>query len=118
MKWCRLEINNEPSYGIIENNNITPVLGSPFTHYEKTSQSIPITDAKLLVPVIPSTFYAAGINYMGHVIKMAEITGREGSPPPAADIGYRANNALIAHNETIVIPKDATEKVQYEGELL
>ena len=75
MKWSRLEINNEPSYGIIENNNITPVLGSPFTNYEKTSQSIPITDAKLLVPVIPSTLYAAGINYMGHVIKMAEITG-------------------------------------------
>ncbi len=118
MKWCRLEINNEPSFGIIDNDQITPVIGSPFTSYETTNLSIPYTEAKLLVPVIPSTFYAAGINYMGHVIKMAEITGREGNPPPAADIGYRANNALIAHNETIVIPKDATEKVQYEGELV
>ena len=32
--------------------------------------------------------------------------------------GYRANNALIAHGEAIVIPKDATDQVQYEGELV
>ena len=40
------------------------------------------------------------------------------SLPTHADAGYRANNALIAHGEFIVIPKDATEQVQYEGELV
>src|SRR5205085_4179092 len=34
------------------------------------------------------------------------------------DIGYRANKALIAHGENIVIPKDAGELVQYEAELV
>jgi 2-keto-4-pentenoate hydratase/2-oxohepta-3-ene-1,7-dioic acid hydratase in catechol pathway len=38
--------------------------------------------------------------------------------PPHADVGYRANNALVATDEPIVIPKDATEQVQYEGELV
>ena len=38
--------------------------------------------------------------------------------PKNADAGYRANNALIAHGEAIVIPKDATDQVQYEGELV
>jgi 2-keto-4-pentenoate hydratase/2-oxohepta-3-ene-1,7-dioic acid hydratase in catechol pathway len=38
--------------------------------------------------------------------------------PTQADIGYRANNALIAHGEPIVIPADASEQVQYEGELV
>ena len=32
-------------------------------------------------------------------------------------MGYRAVSALIAHQEPIVIPRDATEQVQYEGEL-
>ena len=41
-----------------------------------------------------------------------------GQPADQPDIGYRANNALIAHGETIVIPADATEQVQYEGELV
>jgi len=38
--------------------------------------------------------------------------------PKAADIGYRANNALVAHGEPIVIPTDASERVDYEGELV
>ncbi len=32
-------------------------------------------------------------------------------------MGYRAVNALIAHDEPMVIPRDAT-KVQYEGEIV
>ena len=38
--------------------------------------------------------------------------------PKKADIGYRAINALIPHEEPIIIPKDATDLVQYEGELV
>ena len=37
--------------------------------------------------------------------------------PEQPDVGYRAVNALIAHGEPVVIPRDAT-KVQYEGELV
>ncbi len=33
-------------------------------------------------------------------------------------VGYRAVNALIAHGENVVIPRDASEMVQYEGELV
>src|SRR6202035_1900244 len=73
---------------------------------------------KYLVPVIPKTFYAAGLNYAEHVTEMAKKRGEEPNIPPNADIGYRANNALIAHNENIVIPHDAGELVQYEGELV
>ena len=67
---------------------------------------------------MPQTFYAAGSNYSAHVLDVARKAGKEPDPPPFADIGYRANNALIAHDEPIIIPKDATEKVQYEGELV
>jgi len=43
---------------------------------------------------------------------------RHPAVPPAADVGYRANNALVATDEPIVVPKDAGEQVQYEGELV
>ncbi len=58
------------------------------------------------------------MNYAEHVREVAEKVGQKAELPTQADIGYRANNALIAHDETIVIPKDATEQVQYEGELV
>ena len=73
---------------------------------------------KLLVPVIPPTFYAAGINYPEHVSWAANMRGQEPNLPKKADVGYRAVNALIAHDEPILVPKDATEEVQYEGELV
>ena len=76
------------------------------------------TDVKLEVPVIPRTFYAAGINYAAHIREMAEKRGVQPVFPEKADIGYRANNALIADGEDVVIPKDATEKINYEGELV
>ena len=46
------------------------------------------------------------------------MLGTEPNIPDKADIGYRAPNALIAHGQPIVVPKDATEKVQYEAELV
>ena len=50
--------------------------------------------------------------------KAANARGEVPDVPEKADIGYRANNALIAHDEDVVIPKDATEKINYEGELV
>ena len=38
--------------------------------------------------------------------------------PEKADIGYRANNAIIGHEDPIVIPRDATNKIHYEAELV
>ena len=49
---------------------------------------------------------------------MAAKRGTKPSYPPRPDIGYRANNALIAHGENIVKPRDAGAQFQYEGELV
>jgi 2-keto-4-pentenoate hydratase/2-oxohepta-3-ene-1,7-dioic acid hydratase in catechol pathway len=118
MKWARFQAGQKVAYGIIENDTMIEVSGSPFESYTRASTTYPLSTVKLLVPVIPPTFYAAGINYREHVTEMAKRRGVEPEFPPNADVGYRANNALIANDEPIVIPKDATELVQYEGELV
>ncbi|MDO8751832.1 MAG: fumarylacetoacetate hydrolase family protein [Dehalococcoidia bacterium] len=118
MRWCRFSVGNKVSYGIVEGNEVVQVAGSPFGRYRRTGARLPLSSVKLLIPCVPPTFYAAGVNYMDHVRGMAAISGRSASPPPKADIGYRANNALIAHGEPIVLPRDATERTEYEGELV
>ena len=118
MRWARFDQNGSPSYAIIEGDTVIPVRGSPFETWERTSEKRNLADVKLLVPVIPPTFYAAGLNYAEHVRETAEKVGLSANLPKQADIGYRANNALIAQGETIVIPADATDQVQYEGELV
>ena len=77
-----------------------------------------MASVKLEVPVIPPTFYAAGINYPEHVTWAAKMRGEEPVLPEKADIGYRAINALVPNEHPIIVPKDATELVQYEGELV
>ena len=118
MRWCRFQDTDGASYGIIEGDEVIAVTGSPFEQYQRTNERRPLDSVKLLVPVIPPTFYAAGLNYREHVIESAAKRGEEPKFPPEADIGYRANNALAANGEAIVIPKDASEVVQYEGELV
>ena len=117
MKWCRFQSGDSVLYGYIENGKVVGVTGSPFMDYKKT-RAHPLKNVNLLVPVIPPTFYAAGLNYREHVSAIAKERGEEPKFPSQADIGYRANNALIAHGEPIVIPRDASELVQYEGELV
>ncbi len=118
MIWCRFEIDGAARYGILEGETVAEVDGSPLGEYKLTGRRHDLASIKLMVPVVPSTFYCAGINYRDHVRRMAAMHGVEPVFPSQADIGYRANNALIAHGETIVIPKDASEQVQYEGELV
>src|SRR2546427_3901245 len=118
MKWCRFQSGRTTAYGIIDDTTVTEVTGNPFESYSKTSTTAPLSRVKLLVPVIPPTFYAAGVNYRAHVTEMAHRRGVKPEFPPNADVGYRANNALVATDEPIVIPKDATDQVQYEGELV
>ncbi len=118
MKWCRFETGSGPAYGIIEGDTVVQVEGTPFGDHSKTEKTQPLGSTKLLVPVIPPTFYAAGINYPEHVTWAANMRGEEPNLPAKADVGYRAINALIAQDEPIVVPKDATEQVQYEGELV
>ena len=118
MKWVRYQADDGVFYGVLGGDIITKTIGSPFTDFESTNQQISLDEVRILPPVIPKTFYAAGINYKKHVLEAAALLNREPNLPEKADIGYRANNAIIGHGDAIVIPKDATDKIHYEAELV
>jgi 2-keto-4-pentenoate hydratase/2-oxohepta-3-ene-1,7-dioic acid hydratase in catechol pathway len=118
MRWIRFTAAGRTGYGILEGEQILEVAGDPFRGYERTGRRHALAAVKIEVPVIPGTFYCAGLNYPAHVIEQAEKRGVAPDLPKQPDIGYRAVNALIAHEEAVVIPADASEKVQYEGELV
>ncbi len=118
MRWIRYEREGAIGYGIVEGEQVEAVDGSPFGEYARSGRRFPLDAVKLLVPVIPPTFYAAGLNYLEHIKAQADRKGVAPNIPAKPDIGYRAVNALISHEETIVIPRDAGERVHYEGELV
>jgi 2-keto-4-pentenoate hydratase/2-oxohepta-3-ene-1,7-dioic acid hydratase in catechol pathway len=118
MRWIRFSAEGRTAYGILEGDRIAEVAGDPFRGHEPTARRHALADVRIEVPVIPPTFYCAGLNYVEHVKEGAAKRGEVPNIPAKPDMGYRAANALIAHGETIIIPADATEKVHYEGELV
>lgn len=118
MRWMRYTFQNETHYGLVEGERVQQVKGSPFESFQVEDVFHQLKDVKIEIPVVPRTFYCAGLNYSEHVIEAAKKQGIEPVLPQKADMGYRANNALIAHMENVIIPKDATEKIHYEGELV
>ena len=118
MKWCRFQKGEKISYGVVQDNMVLEVSGSPFEDHVVTSTIHPLGEVALQVPVMPATFYAAGINYPEHVTWAAKKVGTQPNIPQKPDVGYRAVYALIAHKAEIVMPKDSSGEFQYEGELV
>jgi 2-keto-4-pentenoate hydratase/2-oxohepta-3-ene-1,7-dioic acid hydratase in catechol pathway len=118
MIWCRFSADGETCYGLVEGDRVKKVEGTPFGSHIVTTNIYPLNSIRLAVPVIPATFFCAGINYADHIVKRSKVVGKQLPFPTKPDIGYRANNALIAHEENIIKPKDSGEEFQYEGELV
>ena len=118
MRFIRFTAAAQTSWGILEGDSVVAIRGVPFDKFERTGRAHALADVKIEVPLIPRTFYCAGLNYVRHLKEAADKRGEVPNIPTRAEIGYRAQNALIAHDEDVVIPRDATEQVHYEGELV
>jgi 2-keto-4-pentenoate hydratase/2-oxohepta-3-ene-1,7-dioic acid hydratase in catechol pathway len=110
MRWIRYQGPNGLRYGIVEGATIAEIDTTPFVAWQRTGATADLHAVKTLLPVIPGTFYAIGANYAAHATEFSALPSR---PQP----GYRANSALIAHDEAIVIPAESGG-IQYEGELV
>jgi 2-keto-4-pentenoate hydratase/2-oxohepta-3-ene-1,7-dioic acid hydratase in catechol pathway len=106
-KWGRIEVDGRPTKVVVRENSLVTPAG----------KRLSIRKARLLPPVIPGNFYAAGLNYRAH-IEWANSRGASHKVPEQADIGYRSNNALVGSGADIVIPRDSKGPVEYEGELV
>jgi len=108
MKWGRMELEGHVVDVRLEGDEVVAHGGRRFA----------LAGAKLLPPVVPANFYAAGLNFRAHIEWANTQPGHSYKVPTQADIGYRSNNALIGSGAEIVIPADSTGPVHYEGELV
>jgi 2-keto-4-pentenoate hydratase/2-oxohepta-3-ene-1,7-dioic acid hydratase in catechol pathway len=114
MRWLRYQGANGIRYGIVEDQTIAEIDTTPFDAWKRTGATCELHAVKTLVPVVPGTFYAIGLNYAAHAV---EFGSAQAATPARPQPGYRANSALIAHGESIVIPAESGG-IQYEGELV
>ena len=118
MKWLRYTVQGKTFTGYLNGEVLNAIEGVPWGEWYPLKVEHALDQVKIEVPVIPATFYAAGLNYVKHIMEVAQARGEKPVVPGAADIGYRAVNALIAHGEDVIIPADAGEKIHYEAEVV
>ncbi|HTG06487.1 MAG TPA: fumarylacetoacetate hydrolase family protein, partial [Bradyrhizobium sp.] len=118
MRWLKFTADGQTSWGIVEKDRVIAVSGDPFGEWQRTPRAHALADVKIELPLMPRTFYCVGLNYLKHLKEAADKRGEVPNVPDRPEIGYRAQNALIAHDEDVVIPATATEKIHYEGELV
>jgi 2-keto-4-pentenoate hydratase/2-oxohepta-3-ene-1,7-dioic acid hydratase in catechol pathway len=116
MRWVKFARQGGTAYGILEGDRIQEIEGDPFGDWTATARKHDLAAIRLEIPVVPPTFYCAGLNYAEHAREAARTLGTRLELPRQPDVGYRAASALIAHRQPVIIPRDAS-KVQYEGEL-
>lgn len=117
MRWLRYTTDNQTRYGLLTGTTIQELEGHLFDPPTPTGRAHRLEKVKIEIPLLPRTFYAAGLNYTHHIMEVAKARNEPPSIPQKPDMGYRATNALVAHDEPVIIPKDAT-KIHYEGELV
>jgi 2-keto-4-pentenoate hydratase/2-oxohepta-3-ene-1,7-dioic acid hydratase in catechol pathway len=117
MIWCRFQVGDRISYGVVEDGYVVEVEGSPLGEHRVTSARHPLGRVKLLAPIIPPMLYAAGPNYRGHVEGMAARRGAPPRYPAIPEPNFRSVHAIIGTEENIVVPRDSSGAVQPEGQL-
>ena len=90
---------------------ISAITGHPFGQVQFTGERVPLSQVKLVAPMLPSKVIAIGRNYAEHAREM----GNEVPDEPL--IFMKPSTSVIGHGESIAYPTTLSDRVDFEGEL-
>jgi 2-keto-4-pentenoate hydratase/2-oxohepta-3-ene-1,7-dioic acid hydratase in catechol pathway len=103
----------DPRYGIVDEDAIVVLKGHPLVAgYEPTGERIPLEDARLLAPVIPTKVVCVGMNYAEHKSDMQFSNDNADRPL----LFLKPNTAVVGPGDPIRIPP-VEGRIVHEGEL-
>ena len=98
----------EPGANVPE--RIAVIDGHPFGEISLTGAQIPLVQARMLPPILPSKVVAIGKNYADHAREM-------GGEPPAEPVMFlKPSTSVVGPGATIAYPS-LSQHVDFEGEL-
>ena len=111
MRICRIALDGEHPYGVIEGDAVALITGVPWGAFEPDGRVLKLSDVRLTAPVLPSKIVAVAKNYLDHVREMG------GEAPPAEPMIFlKPSTSVIGPGDPIVLPWQS-EQVEHEAEL-
>ena len=110
MRIVRFRTDNQPAHGLIENEMVYTLEGSPFGSFTRGAPAGALDQIELLAPCQPTKIVAIGRNYVEHAREhQAEV-------PAEPLIFLKPPSAVIAHRQSIILPPQSS-RVEHEAEL-
>ena len=113
MRIARFSLDDEVDFGVVDGDEVAPITGHPFAPFTFTGYRYPLSDVKLLAPVIPSKVIAVGKNYAAHAAELG-IEETEALDNPI--LFLKPSTAVVGGGDKIVLPPSSS-RVDFEGEL-
>ncbi len=112
MRVVRYQVGKkEPRYGWLHEDKVGDIEGELFGKYKRLEAAIPISDVKLLAPVVPSKILCVGRNYVEH----AKEQGHE--VPKIPILFMKPPSSILDPGGTIILPPQS-QQVEHEAELV
>ncbi len=117
MRIARFSAAGDVSFGVVEGPGDDPadlvvatLAGHPFAPAQLTGDRRPLSEVRLLAPVLPSKVVCIGRNYAEHAAEM-------GGPAPEAPVTFlKPSTAVVGPGDAVRLPA-SSNVVHHEGEL-
>ena len=110
MRIARVQHGEAISFAVIEGDEAAEIDGSPVGAIRFTGNRVPLSEARLLAPVLPSKIVAVGRNYAEHAAEL----GNEMPTEPL--LFLKPSTSVVGDGDPIRRPA-AVERVDHEAEL-
>lgn len=115
MRVCRIAHQSleSPRFALIEGDSVFPFSIHYSIGHDETidrSNSLPLSEVKLLAPVTPSKVVCVGRNYRDHAAELGN------KMPEEPLLFLKPSSSVIAQGDNIELPKQS-QQVEHEGEL-
>ncbi len=109
VRYVRFEANGQSAYGRLDGETVVQLRDAPWIDNTPTGKRLPRREVRLLAPATPVKVIAVGLNYQTHLGERSAAT--------YPGLFAKMPTSIIAHEEAIVLPADATN-AHYEGEMV
>lgn len=106
----RNSLNDEPSWGWLDEDHVGELEGSPFETYRRRRATTPLDSVQLAPPIMPSKIICVGRNYAAHAAE------HDSEVPEIPMLFLKPPSAIIAHGGAILLPPQS-ERIEHEAEL-
>lgn len=110
MRIGRVAAGDEIGYAVLDDENAMFLAGPPIGDLRFTGETVPLAQARLLAPVLPSKIVCVGKNYAAHAAEMG------GEVPTEPLLFLKPSTSIVGPGDAIRYPA-GVERLDHEAEL-